>query len=596
MGDEELAAFAAEVIIFLRLRKVTQVVERPWFSYATIFLLQLKVIWGMWLYRDLTSGDTSYYFLTAYDWFKYRRVLIAWSPLYTSFYGSLLHVAHDAYTVTILHRVLIVLALAILVLALMRRLLPPNVAWLAAVWWVVLPINYDALYEIHLFAVIPMVLSFLVIVWKPGPWGRGICLAILFASTFLMRNELLIATILFAALSISWDLLRVRTGTPQTAGFVRAYGIPLLVASVLILFYVSRATDIGMSKEMSRKHTLNICQTFTFGYQQRHPDWHGSPWTQCQDVMILVFGVPEPSLAQALRRNPRAMLEHFWWNIQLIPSGLQILLFDSMSRTITPDYIPVKQGLRAILYSAITSAIVIAGLYWLIRERQYWWKFWLSDRIWAWIAMGCVGVVVTVVMVTQRPRPSYMFTLGIALRAAIAMCGWIGVRRWLVMQRLGDVMPVGMVALILFIPRHYTQDNRDLLENYRRLTAFEEIVQRPKTGLVVLAWGDELCNYVGKSHWGWAAIKFQPDDCRPLSFAALQQQVTPETPFRKVLQNNRATLLFASDELLANAGALRSMEDAKSHGWKIIGMQHDGKHNWELLSIETPPTSEISVR
>jgi hypothetical protein len=542
----------------------------------------------MWLSRDLTWGDTSYYFLTAYDWFKNRRVLIAWSPLYTSFYGSLLYFAHDAYTVTILHRVLIVLTLAILVLALMRRLLPPSIAWLAAAWWVVLPINYDAMFEVHLFALIPMLLSFLVILWKPGPWGRGICLAILFASTFLMRNELFIPTILFGVLGLSWDLLRVRTGTPQTASILRAYGIPLLVASALILFYVSRATDLRMPGEMSRKHTLNICQTFTFGYQQRHPDWHGSPWTQCQQVMTRVFGVPEPSFAQALKRNPYAMLEHFWWNIQLIPSGLQVLLFNQMSGTVTPDYISVKHTWRAFLFSFISCALLALGIFRLIRERDFWWEFWLGERIWAWIAMGCLGVVVTIVMVTQRPRPSYMFTLGIALRAAIAMCGWIGARRWLEVQRLDPVMPVAMVALILFIPCRYKQDNnnRDLLESYRRLAAFEEIVQRPKTGLVVLNWGDELCNYVGKSHWGWAAIKFQPDDCHPLSFAELQKQVTPEMPFRQILENNDATLLFASDELFADARALRSLEDAKSHGWKIIGMQHDGKHNWELLSVE----------
>jgi len=569
--------------------RVTRVVKSAWFSYLTIFLLQLKLIWGVWLSRDLTWADTSYYFLIANDWFKNGHVLIAWSPLYTSFYGSLLPVAHDAYTVTILHRVLIVLALAVLVLALMRRLLPPSIAWLAAAWWVVLPINYNAMFEVHLFAVIPVLLSVLVILWKPGPWGRGICLAILFASTFLMRNELFIPTILFGVLGLSWDLLRGRTGTGQTARILRAYGIPLLVASALILFYVSRARDLQMHEQMARKHTLNVCQIYAFGYQQRHPDWQVSPWTQCQQVMTRVFGVPEPSLAQALRRNPRAMLEHFWWNIQLIPSGLQVLLFNQMSGTVTPDYIAVKHSWRAYFYSFIACALLALGIFGFIRERDFWWKFWLAERVWVWVAMGCLGIVTAIVMVTQRPRPSYMFTLGIALRAAIAMCAWIGTRRWLDVQRLDPVMPVAMIALILIFPNRYKPENNNpdyLLTSYRRLAPFEELVQRPKTGLVVLNWGDELCNYVGKSHWGWDAIKIQPDDCRPLSFADLQKQVTPEMPFHQVLQNNDATLLFASDELFADAQALRSLQDAKSHGWKIIGMQHDGKHNWELLAVE----------
>ncbi len=41
-----------------------------WVSYALIFLLNMKILWGIWLYRDLTTGDTSSYFLTAYRWSK----------------------------------------------------------------------------------------------------------------------------------------------------------------------------------------------------------------------------------------------------------------------------------------------------------------------------------------------------------------------------------------------------------------------------------------------------------------------------------------------------------------------------------------------
>ena len=36
-----------------------------WFYYATLLALQTKILWGIWAQRDLTSGDTSYYFMTA---------------------------------------------------------------------------------------------------------------------------------------------------------------------------------------------------------------------------------------------------------------------------------------------------------------------------------------------------------------------------------------------------------------------------------------------------------------------------------------------------------------------------------------------------
>src|SRR2546430_1639448 len=100
-----------------------RLMRNPWFAYGGIFLLQLKVIWAMWLLRDLTTGDTSSYFSFARLWFENGRVNFPWSPLYTAFYGTLMHFTQDAYNVTILHRVIIVLGLALLVLALMRRLL-----------------------------------------------------------------------------------------------------------------------------------------------------------------------------------------------------------------------------------------------------------------------------------------------------------------------------------------------------------------------------------------------------------------------------------------------------------------------------------------
>ena len=88
---------------------------RPWFSYLTILLLQLKVIWGIWHLRDLTAGDTSSYFLGAYNWYRHMKVEIVWSPLYTAFYGSFLHLSTDAYFATTAHRLIIIFSLTILV-------------------------------------------------------------------------------------------------------------------------------------------------------------------------------------------------------------------------------------------------------------------------------------------------------------------------------------------------------------------------------------------------------------------------------------------------------------------------------------------------
>jgi hypothetical protein len=87
------------------------------FAYATLALLQLTVVFGMWSYRDLTAGDTAGYYTRAWAW-HHGQTDIVWSPLYVAFYGLMLRFSSDAYVVTILHRLVIVFVVALLALAL----------------------------------------------------------------------------------------------------------------------------------------------------------------------------------------------------------------------------------------------------------------------------------------------------------------------------------------------------------------------------------------------------------------------------------------------------------------------------------------------
>src|SRR5438105_12704948 len=126
----------------------------PWFAYCSILLLQLKSVWGIWVRKDLPLGDSAYYYAHAQGWHFMRAADILWSPLYTLFYSTFMNLSADAYAVALTHRIVIVLALAILVLAVMRSLLPPVLAWVVTAHWVILPINFDSLYEVHLFYVL----------------------------------------------------------------------------------------------------------------------------------------------------------------------------------------------------------------------------------------------------------------------------------------------------------------------------------------------------------------------------------------------------------------------------------------------------------
>ncbi len=479
--------------------------QKAWFSYATILLLQIKVTWAMWHFRDLTSGDTSNYFVNAYGWFEKGFTPISWSPLYVSFYASLLHLSSDVFTVTTLHRWLIVIVLAVLVMALMRRLLPPDLAWLMAAWWVILPINFDALYEVHLFAVIPVLCAALVILSKSGPWCRGVALAILLAASVLVRNELLLASGLLAVMLVAATIWKARHGQIRfkvNRGSILAYGIPLVCACLVIAYFYVRANDAAdLSGALERKHTLNICQTYAFGYEQRHTDFTKSPWTECQELMTRVYGKPEPTLLEALVRNPPAMMEHFFWNLRLFPNGLQVLLFNSTFDHVSPDYAPVEQSWMALFWTLVVLAIITAGSIRLIRDRQHWWGAWLKARAWGWLLLITVCCVTAGVMISQRPRPSYMFSLGILLRAAVGMLllvlmGKSVFRKWLRLP-----FPVVAILMIALIPSYYATNYQNrprlLMKGYERLAEYENLLQRPAAVLVSPGYNNELCNYVG---------------------------------------------------------------------------------------------------
>src|SRR5512132_1744992 len=144
------------------------VARSAWFAYGSILLIQGKVLWGIWEHRDLTGGDTTQYFIQASRWTHGFHLDPVWSPLYDFFWGSLRWFVDDPYASTIAHRVLIVIAATVLVLAVLRRLLSPGIAWALAVWWAILPINYDVLYEVHLFALLPELLAVLIAVTWTG--------------------------------------------------------------------------------------------------------------------------------------------------------------------------------------------------------------------------------------------------------------------------------------------------------------------------------------------------------------------------------------------------------------------------------------------
>ncbi len=474
-----------------------------WPSYAAVALLQLKIIWGIWRFRDLTTGDTSAYFTMALRWTNSFAVNIVWSPLYTAYYGTLHSLTGDLYAATILHRAAIVMAATLGVLAIMRRVLPAGLALLVAVWWAILPINFETLYEVHLFALLPILAIWMTIASGDTACTRGIALAGLLAATVLVRNELIVASGIFALICLWRELTRLRHGSKPAAhawqSIIACYALPVVLAATVCAFFYWRSDyKYPEIAEISRgKHTLNMCQVYAFGYSQRHPDWTLSPWTECHGLMETIFGRPEPTIVQMIQANPQAALKHFLWNLSLTPNGFQVALFNSMSGTVNPDYAPVNRSQTAFILTIAALLLVTAAGVAVARRWRYWWLEWFRERKGTWLIFLAVACVVAPVIVTQRPRPSYLFSTTVVLMAMIGTAAHVVTWRWPRAQNRCAL--AGLTVALGAAPSYYVhhQSERPLYKNVQILQPLVPSIRNIRNRILFGDYNGELALYLG---------------------------------------------------------------------------------------------------
>src|SRR5262249_20238782 len=156
----------------------------------------------------------------------------------------------------------------------------------------------------------------------------------------------------------------------------------------------------------------------------RHSDFHASPFSGCEQLSERQFGSELPTLPQAIAANPRAMAGHFLWNARLVPNGLELMLFDAISTgpDRNPDYVLVHTGSSTALTGLIALAMfVLAGVLLLWRDRASWARAWIAERAWGWLALGSIAISAVVVMLWQRPRPSYLFALSVFILVVVGM-------------------------------------------------------------------------------------------------------------------------------------------------------------------------------
>ncbi len=561
--------------------------DSAWFSYSTIFLLQLVVIWGVWHSARLGTGDTSYYFNTALKFAEQGHIdNIVMSPLYTLFYGAVVAAIGDPYTATWLHRAIIVLSAVLLALAVFRRLLPAPVAWSLAAWWAVSPIIYDTLYEVHLVGVLPVLCACLA-ASSGGPRGRGVALALLVLGGLTVRNEHTAAALIFAAGCFVWEWRSMRDAPSLPAAMGRllaAYLLPLaLVTGLVTVLFANAPSAFPTEEVMDHRHRLNMAQVFAFGYQQRHPEWTKSPWTDSAELVAEHFGTAEPSLAEMIRNNPRALLDHFAWNLRLTPSGLQLLLFSEVSGHLNPDYpVPPMGSKRALIATVLVLAILLIGGARLIRRWSYWWESLLRDRAPAWMVLIAVSLVAPSIILTQRPRPSYLFGLAALLMALTGLCA----TTLLYGRRADSALPpsrylsvwplaaLGLLVAMALPPQRYPvgmAPMSHLFPHVERLRPHRALLSQAGESLYSSVYPEVLHNFTCG------------DACR--SMAA--RLAADKSDLAGFVRANGFTALYIDEALLreleSQPGDARAFVDYLPEPWRVVDFGEGQAGRWRLF-------------
>ncbi len=546
------------------------------FAYGSLLALQAKVVWGIWRWKDLGAGDTARYFALAGEWAENLRVNRVWSPLYLVYYGSLQWISTDPFVVTIAHRLIVVAVLDVLVLAVLRHFLPHGIAWLLAAWFALLPINFDSLYEVHLFAAVPTLLAVVVVSRVPGCRGRAAALGILFAATLLVRYEVAIAAVLWSVYCVASDRRRgelERLGAAR-APRVRAYGAALALAALACGAVYSRS--IPDSRLTFRgKLTGNLCQVYAFGYAQRHREWSKSPWTDCDELMQRQFGAARPTVGEALRANPRALLEHVAWNAALVPAGIQLQLFNRTAFRANPDYVAARTGSRgAAVLGVAALSLVVAGALLLWRERARRWRTWLRERAAAWALLGCLLATSTFVMLSQRPRPSYLFNQSVVLLAVIGTAAMVVAGRWRSGLDLGWIVPPVAAVLVLAAPPYYGPDTpqafgqkgQPLRRAVARLLPLRGEIAGSEHRLLTAQFAFEICPYVGRTR-----------PCTGVDFAELMPDKPAGLSSLSWIEEKGVDWIYA-DQL-----------DATGAEWQALLRELDARESW--LRVAPPRTA-----
>ncbi len=577
-------------------RSVVTRLERSlgqWPAAAAILLIfGLGILWGIWFRLDLVCGDTSSYFYASRLWMRAGRftdaLSLVFSPLYCAYYAQAIRAFSDAGVATIVHRVVLLLATSVAILAVGRRVLPRIWAWLLAAWWIALPINWGGMFEVHLFGFCLLMIACACAGASRSAWARGAALALLATDALLVRNELLLAVGCFGLLCLV-EIVRKKTFRGRLETSVKLVAPVLMAAVFALVLFGANIRDFSFSKirkQFVYRERANFVQVYAFNYQQRHPEWKGDPWVGGEELLVKDFGRGKVTFSEALGRNPRAWMEYVMWNVSLVPKGLQLAMFSGYAGSVAPDWGEwALQRFHQPGWIMIIPAVICGiGMWQLLKRRRIaplFQRRW-TPALWTWLfLLSCVPTSLAAI-VTQRPRASYIYPLTLLLMLVTTLsvrllagklCQIRGFNR-----RLLTWIPEAIaVGLLFFLPgSNWPAGGRQsLLQDYERVKEHQALFTHNHVFCTNRRCADKLVQY----------ICVDPKPVKLAAWADVRKRIEGGDGPEEALLALGITELYLDrpDTAAPELGDWRQSAVA-SGNWRALSLVHDGARSWEFWS------------
>jgi hypothetical protein len=184
--------------------------------------------------------------------------------------------------------------------------------------------------------------------------------------------------------------------------------------------------------------------------------------------------------------------------------------------------------------------------------------------------------MVVLVMLTQRPRPSYLFSLGILMMALAGLAAFIVLSETNLYPVLARAYPALTLLAVLLVPAYYHDTTRTnpfpLSLYYRTLAPFQPLLQQPGAVLMSAGYPVELCNYLA------------PRGCAGVSYWTVRSEVSAGGDWQTAMKRRNINLFYADELVLTDLQRPTWLDgNLEAEGWRAIGYQNTTSRRWMLL-------------